>query len=82
MAASILRYKLKGKARTVGHVRTFLGWFWVCVHNVAHACEASERKLGQKPKSIPIGDKALNVSSFNFSRKNKQFIKRRISKSD
>ena len=33
MAASILRYESKGRS---GHVPTFLGWFWVRVHNVAH----------------------------------------------
>ena len=37
--------------------------------------------MGPKTIIFNHGDKALNVSSFNLSRKNKQF-KKRISKSD
>ena len=29
----ILRYGLKGR---LGHVPTFLGWFWVHAHNFSH----------------------------------------------
>ena len=49
MAASILRYELKGKARTRPEIfRLVLGPCAQCC-----PCEASEQKLGQKPKSIP-----------------------------
>ena len=49
MAASILRYELKGKARTRQDIfRLVLGpYAQFC------PCEASEQKFGQKPKSIP-----------------------------
>ena len=49
MAASLLRYELKGKARTRPDIlRLVLG---PCAQSCQ--CEASEQKLGQKPKSIP-----------------------------
>ena len=49
MAASILRYELKGKARTRHDIfRLVLGPCAQCC-----PCKASEQKLGQKPKSIP-----------------------------
>ena len=49
MAASILRYELKGKARTRPEIfRLVLGPCAQCC-----PCEASEQKLGQKPKFIP-----------------------------
>ena len=70
-----LPYRFIKKGRTLpGHVPTFLGWFWVRVHNVAYVrpCRA---KMGPKTIIFIHGDKALNVSSFNLSRKNKQFKK-------
>ena len=49
MAASSLRYEFKGKARTRHEIfRLVLG---PCAQFCP--CEASEQKLGQKPKSIP-----------------------------
>ena len=79
MAASILRYELKGKARTRPDIfRLVLGPCAQCC-----PCEASEQKIGSKTKNIRINyrDKALNVLSFDLSRKNEQ-LKQRISKSD
>ena len=71
MAASILRYELKGKARTRPDIfRLVLGPCAQCC-----PCEASELKIGPKTVIFNHGDKALNVSSFNLSRKNKQFKK-------
>ena len=47
MAASILRHELKGKARTrPDSFRLVLGPCAQCC-----PCEASEKKLGHKPKS-------------------------------
>ena len=61
MAASILRYELKGKARTRPEIfRLVLGPDAQCCR-----CEASEQKLGRKPKSTP----KENVSTFDLSRK-------------
>ena len=40
----ILRYELKGKART------FLGWFWVHAHNFTHVRHRS--KIGAKYKNL------------------------------
>ena len=75
MAASILRYELKGKARTRPEIfRLVLGPCAQCC-----PCEASELKWGIKTIIFNHVDKALNVSSFNFSLKN--FLKK-ISKSD
>ena len=77
MAASILRYELKGKARTSPDIfRLVLGPCAKCC-----PCEASEQKMGPKTKIFTQRDKALNVLSFDLSRKNKQ-LKKRISKSD
>ena len=51
MAASILRYELKGKAKG----RTGLEIFRLILGPCAQCCpcEASEQKCGQKPKSTP-----------------------------
>ena len=76
MEALILRYELKGKARTCHDIfRLVLGPCVQCC-----SCKASEQKLCQKPKSIPIGDsdKALNVSSIIFSRKTSNLKKKNI----
>ena len=51
MAALLLRYELKVKARTV-HVPTFLGWFWVRVPNVAHVRPWS--KNGAKNQNLHL----------------------------
>ena len=49
MAASILRYELKGKARTRPDIFSLvLGPCAQCC-----PCEASEQKWGQKPKYTP-----------------------------
>ena len=67
MAASILRYELKGKARTRPDIfRLVLGPCAQCC-----PCEASEQKLGQKSKSTL----KENVSSFDLSRKKSNFKK-------
>ena len=79
MAAIILRYELKGKARTRPDIfRLVLGPCAQCC-----PCEASEQKMGSKTKNLRINyrDKALTVLSFDLSRKNEQ-LKQRISKSD
>ena len=49
MAASILRYEFIGKARTCSDI--FMSVFGLCAQ--CCPCEASEQKLGQKPKSTP-----------------------------
>ena len=49
MAASILRYELIGKARTCPDI--FMLVFGLCEQ--CCSCEASEKKIGQKPKSTP-----------------------------
>ena len=49
MAASILRYELIGKARTCPEI--FMLVFDLCAQ--CCPCEASEQKLGQKPRSTP-----------------------------
>ena len=61
MAALILTYELKGKARTRPDI---LGWFWVCVHNVAHVRPRSKNRAKNQ---------FLHMSSFDLSRKKKQF---------
>ena len=49
MAASILRYELIGKARTCPDI--FMLVFGPCAQ--CCPCEASEQKLGKRPKSTP-----------------------------
>ena len=57
-----------------GHVPNFCGWFWVHVRNVAHVRPWSE-KLG-KNEILTNRDRALYLSPFDLSRKNKQFQKK------
>ena len=49
MAASILRYGRRGRP---GHVPTFLGGFWVRVHNVA--CVRPQSKNGAKNQNLHL----------------------------
>ena len=71
MAASILRYELKGKARTRPDILK-VGFGSVCTMLPMRGLGA---KMGPKTIIFNHGDKALNVSSFNLFRKNKQFNK-------
>ena len=62
MAASILRYELKGKARTRHDIfRLVLGPCAQCC-----PCEASEQKLVQKPKSTIFLEKTSNLKKKNI----------------
>ena len=65
-------YELKGKARTFPDIfRVVLGPCAQCC-----LCEASEqKKMGPKTKIYTLKDRALTVTSFDSSRKNKQFEK-------
>ena len=65
-----LQFWYKSWRVRAGHVPTFLGWFWVRVHNFAHVRPRSKNVA--KNQNL---DKILNVSSFDLSRKNKQFKK-------
>ena len=75
----ILRYELKGEVRTRPKIFTVV--LGPCVQ--VGPGEASEQKWGQEPKSKPneSRDITLILSSFDSSRKNKQF-KKRTSKSE
>ena len=65
----IMRYGLKGKARTrPNFFRVLLG---PCAQ--FSPCEASEQKMGPNTKIVTKSGRALNWTPFDSSRKNKQF---------
>ena len=65
MAALILRYELKGKAKKRPDIFK-VGFGSVCKMCQCFLCEASEQRLGLKPKSTPEEIKLFCFTKFKL----------------